>query len=338
MKKAMTTMGLVDADQLGHILPHEHILMEFPELNFEPVYPELVDKKVTIDILGKLRRHIWSCKDNLRLDQPDVALQEVASFKCNGGGTIVDVTPVGLKRNVKGVAEIAQKTGVHIIVGTGYYIFQGHPKAVFGMTVDEISQWIVKEVTSGIEETGIKAGIIGEIGTSAPMHPNEAKVLRAAARAQRETGAPLSIHQFGGSEIQNIDKILTEEGVPSSQVILCHMSSASLKQRLWAAERGYYIEFDCFGNEYYQDARIGRIIRDPDRIRMIKELLAKGFLHQILISNDIALKMLWKKYGGWSYEHIKVNIKPLMLREGLPPKTIDTMIYYNPMRIMAYLD
>ena len=337
MKKAMTTRGPVDADALGHILPHEHILMEFPDWGQVPVYPELIDEKVSLKILGKLRRDIWSCNDNLRLDEPEVALAEVASFGNNGGGTIVDVTPVGLKRDIRGVAEIASKSGVNIVVGTGYYIKAGHPKEVESQSVDEIARWITKEVTDGIEDTGIRAGIIGEIGIS-NLHPDEAKTLRAAARAHRVTGAPISVHQYGGNEIHQIDAILYEEGVSPTQVVLCHMSSASPELRLWAAERGYYIEFDCFGNEYYNDPMAGIILRDPDRIRMIKELISKGYLHQILISNDIALKMLLKKYGGWGYEHIKVNIKPLMLREGLPPKTIDTLIYYNPMRLIAYLD
>jgi len=337
MQKAMTVHGPVAADELGHILPHEHILMEFPDLGQKPKYPELWDEKISLKILGRLRRDIWSCKDNLRLNEPDVMQQEVASFKQHGGGTIVDVTPIGLKRQAPAVAEIARQTGVHILVGTGYYIQAGHPNQVATLSVDDITRWMVREVTVGIDETSIRAGIIGEIGISS-MTPDEAKVLRAAARAQRETGAPLSVHQFGGNELLQIDAILREEDVSPTSVILCHMSSVTAEQCLWAAERGYYIEFDCFGNEYYTDPLAGIITRDPDRIRMIKELIARGHLRQILISNDIALKILLKKYGGWSYEHLIVNIKPLMLREGLPPKAIDTMMYYNPMRVIAYLD
>ena len=85
MKKAMTIHGPVPADQLGHTLTHEHILAEVPDWGVPPMYPELLDHKVTIDILGKLRRDFWSCKDNLRLDEPEVSLQEVASFKAKGG-------------------------------------------------------------------------------------------------------------------------------------------------------------------------------------------------------------------------------------------------------------
>ncbi len=338
MKKAMTVLGPVNEDKLGHILPHEHILMEHPETGLEPKYPELMDRKVSIEILGKLRRDIWSCKDNLRLDDQELAAQEIASFKHNGGSTIVDVTTIGLKRNVKPIKEIAERTGVNIVVGTGYYHVASHPKQVRGLSANDIANWMVKELQVGIDDTAIKAGIIGEMGIGSPMHPEEEKVLRAAARAHQQAGAPISVHQYGGNEIKQIDAILAQEGVAPEKVILCHMCSVSQELQSWAADQGYYVEIDGFGNEYYTDALAGVITRDPDRIRMVKALIQQGHLRQVLISNDVALKMLLKRYGGWSYEHIKVNIKPFMLREGIPIKAVDTMIYYNPMRAIAYLD
>jgi phosphotriesterase-related protein len=265
-------------------------------------------------------------------------MAEVASFKTHGGGTIVDVTTIGLNRNVRGVAEISRQTGVHIVAGTGYYIQAGHPAEVAALSVDALADRMAREIQAGIEGTGMRAGIIGELGISSPVHPDEEKVLRAGLRAQRETGAPVSIHQYGGRELELIHAMVREEGVDPQNVALCHMGSVSADQRNQAADRGYYVEIDCFGNEYYTDALAGAILQDPERIQMVKALVERGHLRQILISNDVALKMLWKRYGGWSYEHIQVNIKPFMLRKGLPPKAVDTIIYYNPMRFIATLD
>jgi phosphotriesterase-related protein len=333
----MTVLGPVKEDALGHILPHEHLLMKFPEMGVEPLYPALVARKVTMDILGRLKRDPWSCRDNLRLDDRGTALQEVASFRTNGGGTIVDVTTVGLKRDVDAAKAIAERTGIHVVVGTGYYVFRGHPEGAATRSTNEIARWMVKELEVGIDRTAIRAGIIGEIGVSSPIRSGEEKVLRAAARAHNQTEAPISVHQSGGCELKQIDAILVEEGVSPDSVILCHMGSASQEQRSWSADRGYYIEIDCFGHEYYRDALGGIIVRDPDRIQMVKDLIERGHLRQILISNNICFKMLLKKYGGWSYEHIKVNIRPFMLREGITVKAVDTMMYYNPMRAIAYL-
>ncbi len=339
MKKAMTIWGPVPADQLGHTLTHEHILADVPDWGIPPMYPELLDHKVTIDILGKLRRDIWSCKDNVHLDELEVSLQEVASFKAKGGGTLVDVTSVGLNRDIIGVGEISQVTGVHVVAGTGFYIRSGHPAFVAQQTIDELAQFMIDEVVEeGIDGTEMRAGIIGEIGISSPMHPDEEKVLTAALRAQRATGAPLSIHQWGGQSLEKIDALVRAEGVSTSNIIMCHLTTVSEEQRFWAAERGYYLGIDSFGHEYYSDAMAGEILQDPGRIKMIKQLIERGHLRQILVSNDLGLKMLQKKYGGWGYEHILVNIKPFMLRMGIPPKAIDTMLYYNPTRAIAYLD
>jgi phosphotriesterase-related protein len=337
MKQAMTVLGPVAEDRLGHILPHEHIQMAFPEPAGPTKYPELWDRPVSIEILGKLRRDIWSCRDNLRLDDPDLAVEEIASFRQRGGGTIVDVTPVGLGRDVAAVKRIAERTGVHIVVGTGYYVASGHPPEVAARSMREIMEWMVREVRIGIEDTGARAGMIGEIGVSTPVHPDEEKVLRAAARAHLETSATLSVHQHGGGSLERIYAILAEEGVAPVRVILCHMCSVSPQQREWAADLGYWVEVDGFGNDYYTDWEAGLITRDPDRVAMVKALVERGNGRQVLISNDVALKMLLKRYGGWSYEHIITHIKPFMLRQGIPPKAIDTVLYYNPMRAIAYL-
>jgi phosphotriesterase-related protein len=337
MKKAMTVLGPLNEDRLGHILPHEHFLMKFPETGIVPLYPDLLDQKVTMDMLGRLRRHIWTCRDNMRLDDEDTAAQETASFKSHGGGTIVDVTSMGLGRNMRSILEIAHKTDVNIIAGTGWYTAASHSTAVSEATVETLQRWMVDEVTVGIEGTPARAGIIGEIGISTIANADEEKVLRAAARAHRETGAPLSVHQTKGHELKWIDSVLVGEGVRPENVILCHMCSTDSVSRLWAADRGYYTEIDSFGHEYFIDVMAGVTTRDPDRVEMVKELIGKGHLRQVLISNNVSLKMLLKKYGGWGYEHIIVNMKPFMLRAGIPPKAVDTMIYYNPARVVAYL-
>lgn len=338
MKKAMTVLGPVCEDRLGHILPHEHILLDFPTIGVEPMYPELWDKKVTMDMLGRLRRHAFSCRDNFRLDDPALAEREVASFGTSGGGTIVDVTPMGLGRNIRAVLEISRMTGVSIVAGTGWYTAAVHGAAVSGAAAVSLRSWIIGELTEGMDGTAARAGVIGEIGVSAVAHPGEEKVLRAAAWAHRETGAPLSIHQTGGRELKWIDSVLIEEGVKPESVILCHMCSTGSAERLWVADRGYYVEIDSFGNEYYQCAMTGAITRDPDRVEMVRALIDKGHLKQILLSNNISLKMLLKRYGGWSYEHIIANMKPFMLRAGIPPKDVNTMLYYNPARALAYLE
>ena len=86
-------------------------------------------------------------------------------------------------------------------MGSGYYIGASHPPELETMTEDEIAGGIVRDITVGVGDTGIKAGIIGEIGCSRPLQEGERKVLRASAKAQRQTGAPLMIHPAFDDEI-----------------------------------------------------------------------------------------------------------------------------------------
>ena len=336
MKGAMTVSGPMRADKLGHILPHEHIIMKFPDFQTEhPLYPEIAGERVSAGILGKIRRHVWSCRDNCRLDEKDVAVDDLLSFKANGGGTIVDVTTLGLGRDVAAVKEIAERAGVNVIVGTGYYIGGTHPD-MRRLSAQEIEGWMFKEISEGINGTGVKAGVIGEIGTSSVVTPDEEKVLRAGLRVHRRTGAPVSIHQYGG--IKRVHAIIREEGVDPRNVILCHMCMCcSEDERIWAADQGYYVELDGFGNEFYLDHMTGRIVHDSDRMEMVRKFVDRGFLKQLLVSQDTAFKIMLKKYGGWGYEHIITNIRPFMLRGGFDPRHVNAIIYENPAEVFGYL-
>ena len=338
MKKAMTLTGPVEEDKLGHILPHEHIIMELPKWGYKPLFPEFYKKKFDIDILDKIKQDIWSCEDNLRLDDMKVMEQELANFTVSGGSTIVDVTTIGFKRDVRTVYELSKKTGVNVIFGTGYYIYQSHPKEVSVLSEKQIADWMIRELTDEIEDSGCKAGIIGEIGIFDNIHPDEKKVLKASIRANKETGAPISLHLNSDEGLKNVISILKEEDISPEAVILGHMGTISCDQVFIAAEHGYYIEVDCFGNNFDFGLDFKGVRADSERINLIKVLASKGFLNQLLISSDICLKILLRKFGGCGYDHILTNIKPLMLCAGMNEEWVDTILYKNPARIMAYLD
>jgi phosphotriesterase-related protein len=332
MKNAMTVSGPVPANMLGHILPHEHIIMKFPDYQTtSPIYPEISKEKVSVVILDKIRRDIWSCVDNCQLDEKDVAVEDLLSFKKNGGGTIVDATTLGLGRNIPAIKEISEKSGVNIIVGTGYYVGITHPRELIYLSEKDIEERMLKEVQEEIEDTGVRAGMVGEIGTSALVTPQEEKVLRASLRVHVKTGLPVSIHQFGGVGLKQIHSIVKEEEVETCHVILCHMCMrCSQEERAWAADQGYCVEIDGFGNEFHVNPRVEKIIYDKDRVGMVRNLIERGFLKQVLISQDTAFKIMLKKYGGKGYEHVILNVGPLMLQNGITSDQIQTLLYQNP--------
>jgi phosphotriesterase-related protein len=195
-------------------------------------------------------------------------------------------------------------------MGTGYYMAKTHPPEMEDWTEQQIATEFVNEIMIGAEGTGVRVGIIGEIGCSWPMAKNELKVLRAGAMAQQETGAPLMIHP-GPDENAPLEiiEILRNAGADLSRTIICHMPRTlfDLTNRLKLAEAGCYLEWDLFGEDSYYHAGFGfsRILpNEPQQIDHIGELIARGYEKQILISHDICLKMRLTRYGGNGYGYI----------------------------------
>src|SRR5262249_38340085 len=139
-----------------------------------------------------------------RLNDHELAVAETNLFRIAGGGTIVDVTPPDLRRDPTALKRLALDTGLNIVMGCGHYVEPAHPASVAGLTADEIAAELVGELRDGVAETGVRPGIIGEIGTSGVdkktmdkrghVTPEEAKVLRGAARAALTTGAAVTVH------------------------------------------------------------------------------------------------------------------------------------------------
>jgi phosphotriesterase-related protein len=338
---AMTVLGPVSADELGTVLPHEHILLDTAFLDGplpDARYPELWGREVTIDILGKLHRDATSCRDNMVLDDPLAAAEELTAFADAGGRTVADATVAGVGRNPLVVRSIARGTGLNIIAGTGFYIARRHPPFVAHMTAGELADLMVQELTRGMDETDACAGMIGEIGTGNPVHPEEEKVLRAGCRAQLSTGAPMQVHvQRPGTELPRVHEILQEEGVPPDRVAILHMDDGvrmALRRR--AAEWGYYVSLDCFGVERYLDRVHDVLPRDTQRIAWVVDLIERGHLARILVSQDIWLKMLLKRYGGWGYDHLLVNVLPWMHHLGMTDEQIDRITVANPAEFFAW--
>ena len=193
-----TVLGPVAPGDLGITLPHEHLLCD---LGPRFVAPD--DRRGPGDRrragqprenLAWVRRNYLSSRDNIVLDDEAVAIEEAALFKAAGGGTIVDVGSIGIRPDPHALRRISQATGLHVIAATGYYTEDFHPADMAATSDDALTERIVRDLVDGIDETGIRAGIIGEVGCSWPLHPDERRSLAAAGRAQDQTGAAITIH------------------------------------------------------------------------------------------------------------------------------------------------
>ena len=179
---------------------------------------------VTMENLAWVRYNIFSNEDNLLVGDVDTAIDEVELYRHAGGGTIVDATTIGIGRDPLGLARIARATGVNIVMGAGYYVGDTHGDDMDAKTVDELADQMVAEITQGVDATGVRAGIIGELGCSWPLRDNERKVLLAGAQAQQRTGAAILIHP-GRSEAApaEIIEVLSGAGADVGRVIMSHL-------------------------------------------------------------------------------------------------------------------
>src|SRR5688572_1671762 len=181
--KAQAVLGPVTADRLGVTLPHEHLLIDFAVMFREPASASdkaLAHQPVTLANVGWVRQHFNSNLDNLRLLDEQAAQDEITLFQRAGGQTVIDPTNVSLARDPRALARIARPTVLNIVMGGGYYGPACHPAALDARSEDSLVREIVGGVTLGDGGTGVKAGLIGEIGNTWPWTDNEKNVGRAA--------------------------------------------------------------------------------------------------------------------------------------------------------------
>jgi phosphotriesterase-related protein len=342
--QAQTVLGPIAAEAMGITLPHEHLLIDFEVMFTEPGGGSergLSRQPVSLANLGWIRQHFSSNLDNLQLLDEKVARDEALLFKNAGGQTFVDPTNRGLARDPLALARVARATGLNIIMGSGYYVAAAHPPEMDRRTVDDIAREIVTDLTVGVGDTEVRAGFIGEIGTTWPWAENEKKVVRAAVAAQHDTGAALMIHP-GRHERLPLDIVdfIRREGADLGRTIMCHVERtiADRAVLLELAATGVFLEYDLFGLEtsYYPYNPAFDMPNDGERMRQILFLIERGYLAQVLMSHDIAYKHCLTKWGGFGYHHLLVNVIPRLRAKGADDKTIQTLLVDNPRSAFAY--
>ena len=346
---AQTVLGPVEARELGVVLPHEHLFCDLSCYMSEPRDPaerKLAHQGIRLDNLWFARHNLFCNEDNLVLDSEELAVKEAAFFKDAGGGTIVDVSPIGVGRCPRGLANVAKATGLHVIMGTSYYVANSRAPELGSesKTEDDIAEEFIGEIRNGVDGTGMKAGIIGEIGCSWPLEEVERRALRAAGIAQQETGTAISLHPGAheGAPLEHI-RMLEEVGADASRVIIGHMTRTlppdARTARARLAETGCYLEFDWFGREGDLPVSLASQydrVNDVSRIHQILQLVEDGYLERVLISHDICFKVMLRSYGGGGYGYILKFAVPEMLKMGMTEEQIHTITVENPRRAFAF--
>ena len=285
--------------------------------------------------------NVFAIRDNLILSDFDTAISEVKEFKKYGGNTIVDQTNRFMGRDPLALKKISRITGLNIITSTGYYLEYTHPSYVSKKSEEQIAEIMIDEIVNGIDDTGVRAGVIGEIGTNRIISESEKKVLRASGIAQIETNASLFVHTWAwGENGTEVLDILEKVGANLGKTVICHVDGKiNLKYYKEIIDRGATIAFDDFGTEYIQFDSNEILIHasDIEKIDAIKKLINfdEKYLSKIIITSDICVKSELKKFGGYGYAHILKNIVPLMKKFGFINSQINYLISENPRRLIS---
>ena len=317
-----TVTGPIHAEALGVTLAHEHVFIDLRCLH---------DPAAAAD-------HPYQSEDNLCLIDETTAAAELSLFKKAGGQSLIDLTVDGLDPNPLALRRLSEQSGVQVVAGVGLYRVLAHPPWVRSAGVEELTDRFVRGLHWGIGPTPVRAGLLGEIGTSSPIDPEEVKVLRAAARAHLATAVPINVHPaIFAREGPRILDILQAEGVDLRRVALSHMDERlDYDYHCSLLVRGAWLSFDTFGSEF----RLGsdREPTDGERIQALIRLLNAGWAGQILLSQDVCTKLHLTTYGGRGYAHLLTRIVPALQSRGVTPDTVHELLVLNPRRYLTGQD
>ncbi len=286
----------------------------------------LMHEHTTIDLSGVKKN--MDC----RLDLMDETIKEYKQLYDYGVRRIVDVTADGMGRNPDYVTHVSEETGIYIVQATGYYKEPFLPEKVYNMTVQELADNMIKEITVGIDgkEGGPKAGIIGEIGTSEnEMKDTERKVFDAAVIAARATGAPIYTHTTLSTYAYEQAMYFKETGLPMDRIVIGHIDlSGDLGYIRKVLSTGITVGFDTVSKDNY--------FPDSGRVEFLKALQDDGLLDQVVLSLDLTRKSHLSVNGGPGYTHMFTKFVPMLREAGVTEESIDKMLIHNPNRILGF--
>jgi phosphotriesterase-related protein len=303
--QVVTVRGPIDPADLGVTLSHDHVLVDG-----------------------------WDMFKSYAviLDDEETAIAELVRYRVAGGNAICDPTNGGLKRSPEALRRVSEESGVHIVMGAGWYRERVYPPEIATTPTNALADLLVRELTIGVGDTGIRPGFIGEIGTErGVITPAEERVFRAAARASRRTGCPILTHTTHSGELA-LEQIalLGEEGVPAARVIVSHLGDRRERRGLMAiAATGAWLSID---NLAFVAGYSPLSVR-ADNIAM---LWAEGYGDRIMLGNDICEVDALAVNGGVGYGHVIVNFWPLLRERGITDEQFHAMTVANPARAYGY--
>ena len=329
-----TVLGPIAAAELGVTSMHEHLLLDARILHAPSREPPPDDPRVTIENLGFVRWNLLALEDNLVLDDAALAARELGLAAAEGQRAVVDLTAWGLGPQPARLPEIARATGMHVVAGCGVYLDRPHPPEVRGLGEEGLTELLRTALDDAIPGAGFRAGLLGLIGTSAPVTAAEHAALRAAGRAAAATRAAVTVRLDPAERRGHwvLDE-LGAVGCRPEQVIFGNADEfLDLAYLGSLADAGATLEV-CFGNEaYYRNGY--KDPTDAERLAALEELLGAGHGGRIVLGCSVWTKSQLGAFGGMGYGHLLRRIVPELARRGVGEDELMRMLVANPARLL----
>jgi phosphotriesterase-related protein len=309
MATIQSATGPIETADMGFTLMHEHVLIFWNAIRQQ--YPERFDRAA---LMAK-------------------SVERLKAAKAAGVKTMVDLTPIDLGRDVEFIRDAAAASGMQIIAPTGFYY--SRPWAFVGHPDSEMTDLMVADITRGVSTTGVRAGVI-KCATEPEMDALNERVLRASARAQRETGVPICTHTAAHNRVGlDQQRVFKEEGVDLGRTVIGHSDDSDdihyLDQLI---QNGSYCGMDRIG--------IPRPRSSDERADMVAKLVERGYADRITLSHDCSCHLdmiapqLMEQWGTtWRFTHIPNDIVPMLRARGVSDAAIRAMTVENPARLFA---
>ena len=317
--RVQTVLDSVAAADLGVTLPHEHLFLDLRSPRLELDDPPLRERLSVA-----------------RMADLDGVIGELADLWAAGGRTVVELTTVGMGRDVHQLQAAAHASRVHLVCATGFYAQEFHPEYVATASIEQLADEMVRELTTGIDRTTVRAGVI-KLGSSCyPLTGNELKCFVAGAIAQTRTGVAITTHTSakvsralacGTMGFEQLD-VFERFGVDPTRVIIGHTdANPNPASQVELARRGAYVEIDGIGS--------GRNCTDQDRARLVANLFEHGLGDRVLLSHDLARTTSFRSRGGGGYSYLLREFCPLLREVGLSDHDLQTLLVANPARVLG---
>ena len=310
MPQVETALGAIDVDDIGMCLMHEHIIIA--DWDMRSNYEDYVDIESEIP----------------------KAVGSLSKAKDRGVCTIVDLTPINLGRDIHSIRAVSEASGVNVICPTGFYWTE--EPWMHGWDAEYLSKYMIRDITDGILDTGIKAGIIKCATDHTGVDDFNKKLLQASALAHRATGTPISTHTtVANSSARDQVSAFQEFGVDMTRVVIGHLGDSTDIEYLESIlASGCFIGMDRFGLE--------AMLPSDDRVKTVATLCEKGYAGQMVVSHDACSfqdffdgEYIENFAPNWCYEHVPRDVLPALAEAGVSQADIDTMMVSNPKKVFS---